>query len=93
MRDSRDMNVIDRLRKAAANLDKTAMDPGLSRSLLAGGIGAAGVGIPLALIARAHEQRAKERAGNVGFGAGVATGLAGPAIIHGLYDMTRGGAQ
>lgn len=83
-------NVVDRLRQAALGLVKTA---GVGSLLAAGGAGAAAAGIPIALMMRAHEREARARARNVGFGAGVATGLATPAIVHGLYDMTRGPTQ
>lgn len=84
-----DMHVVDRLRAAALSLVKTA-GPGMGSLLAAGGAGAAAAGIPIALMMRAHERDARTKARNVGFGAGVATGLATPAIVHGLYDMTRG---
>lgn len=85
-----DMHVVDRLRAAALSLVKTA---GVGSLLAAGGAGAAAAGIPIALMMRAHERDARAKARNVGFGAGMATGLATPAIVHGLYDMTRGPAQ
>jgi hypothetical protein len=87
---SRDMPVLERLRQAAR--EKTAMDPKLM-ALLAGGAGAVGAGIPIALLMKAHENHARERSRNIGFGAGVATGLAGPHIARGLYGLTQGGSQ
>jgi hypothetical protein len=88
-----DMHVIDRLRQAALSLVKTAASSGLGSLLAAGGAGAAAAGIPIALMMRAHERDTRAKARNVGFGAGVATGLATPAIVRGLYDMTKGPAQ
>jgi hypothetical protein len=82
-------SILDALVKAATV--KTAADPGLTRLLLAGGAGAAAAGIPTALLMHQHEQAAKERARNVGFGAGVATGISAPHIINALHSMTGGG--
>jgi len=82
-----DMCVIDRLRAAALSVVRTASD--LGPLIAAGGMGAAAAGIPIALMMRAHEREARGRARNVGFGAGVATGLATPGIIRGLHNMTR----
>lgn len=65
------------------------MDPALTRNLLAGGAGAVAAGVPIALIMKAHENAARERARNVGFGAGAATGLAAPHIVHGLSDIMQ----
>ncbi len=75
----------------AIALEKVAADPNLARLLLAGGAGVAAGAIPTALIARAHEQAARERARNVGFGAGVATGLSAPSVISVLHGLTGGG--
>jgi hypothetical protein len=69
---------------------KTAADPGLSRLLLAGGAGMLAGAVPTALIARAHEQAARQKARNVGFGAGVATGMSAPSIISTLHSMYGG---
>lgn len=88
-----DMHVVDRLRAAALSLVKTAAPSGMGPLLAAGGVGAAAAGIPIALMMRAHERDARAKARNIGFGAGMATGLATPAIVHGLYDMTREPAQ
>lgn len=68
------------------------MDPKLL-ALLAGGAGAVGAGVPIALLMKAHADQARTRARNIGFGAGVATGLAGPHIARGLYNLTQDGAQ
>lgn len=87
MRARPDMSVIDRLRAAAVSIEKTAA--GVGPLLAAGGAGAAMAGIPLALALRAHEQRSRAKARNVGFGAGMAAGLATPTIIKGLHDMIR----
>jgi len=83
-----DTNLLARLRHAAR--EKVAMDPGLMRTLLAGGAGAVAAGVPIALVMKAHEDAARERARNVGFGAGVATGLAGPHIVQGLHNAMQG---
>lgn len=82
-----DMTVIDRLRAASLAVVRTASD--LGPLIAAGGVGAAAAGVPIALMMRAHEREARNRARNVGYGAGVATGLAAPGIIRGLHSMTR----
>ncbi len=83
-----DMPLLSRLRAAAR--EKTAMDPTLARTMLAAGGGALAAGVPIALIMKAHEDAARERARNVGFGAGAAAGLAAPHIVRGLHDAFQG---
>jgi hypothetical protein len=82
------MSILDALRQAAAV--KTAADPGLTRLLLAGGAGAAVGAIPTAMLMHRHEQAARDKARNVGFGAGVATGISAPHIIHALHSISGG---
>jgi hypothetical protein len=78
-------DVVHMLKQAAAT--KVAMDPALVKALLAGGGGAlAGAGLE-----HMHSQASKERARNVGFGADVATGMAGPQIIDALHSITHRG--
>ncbi len=91
MSDRPNMTVIDRLRAASLSIVRTASD--LGPLIAAGGMGAAAAGIPIALMMRAHEREARSRARNVGYGAGVATGLAAPGIIRGLHSMTGGQGQ
>jgi hypothetical protein len=81
-------SLLSKLRRAA--MEKVAMDPLAARTLLAGGAGAVAAGVPITLLMRAHEDAARKRAQNVGFGAGVATGLAGPHIIRGLHGALEG---
>lgn len=66
------------------------MDPGLARTLLAGGAGAIAAGVPTFLLMRAHEDEARARARNIGFGAGAAAGLAAPHIVGGLHNAIQG---
>ena len=66
------------------------MDPSLAKMLLAGGTGAVAAGVPIALIMKAHEDAARERSRNIGFGAGAAAGLAAPHIVHGLHNVMQG---
>jgi len=87
MADYSNMAVIDRLRVASLSMVRTASD--LRPLIAAGGVGAAAAGVPIALMMRAHEREARNRARNVGYGAGVATGLAAPGIIRGLHNMVR----
>lgn len=73
------IDVVSRLKQAAET--KAAADPALVKALLAGGAGALlGGGLM-----HAHDEAARERARNVGFGAGVATGMAGPQIVDALH--------
>lgn len=91
MSDRSDITVIDRLRAASLSIVRTAAD--LGPLIAAGGMGAAAAGIPIALMMKAHEREARNRARNVGYGAGVATGLAAPGIIRGLHNLTGGQGQ
>lgn len=79
-----DTHLLRRLERAA--MEKLAMSPGLERALLLGG-GAAAAAIPTYLVMKAHEEASRERARNVGFGAGVATGVAAPHIAQGLHSL------
>lgn len=81
-------SLLTRLRAAAR--EKVAADPSLARTLLTGGAGALMAGVPLAMAMHAHEEAARQKARNVGFGAGVATGLVGPRVLHGLDGLVRG---
>ena len=91
MSDPLSMSVIDRLRAASLSIVRTASDIG--PLIAAGGMGAAAAGIPIALMMKAHERDARNRARNVGYGAGIATGLAAPGIIRGLHSITAGQGQ
>lgn len=85
------MSVIDRLRVAALSMERTASD--LGPLIAAGGMGAMAAGVPIALMMRAHEREARNKARNVGYGAGVATGLAAPGIIRGIHNVIGGSGQ
>ena len=80
-------NVVDMLKQAAAS--KVAADPALVKALLAGGGGLLAGGALGAGLMHSHDEDARERARNVGFGAGVATGMAGPKIIDVLHSLTH----
>lgn len=68
-----------------------AANPALVKALLAGGAGAlAGGGIG-SLLTHEHDEAAKERARNTSFGAGVATGMAGPQIVDALHAFSHRG--
>lgn len=82
------MNILRRLQRLAE--EKTAADPALVRSLLAGGAGVAAGAIPAALLMRSHDQAARERARNTAFGAGLATGTVAPDLIRGLHALAQG---
>jgi hypothetical protein len=70
--------------------EKLAIDPQLLRMLLAGGAGAVAAGVPAALITRHADEKARQQASNRAFGAGLATGVAAPRIVRGLYHIARG---
>jgi hypothetical protein len=85
---SRDANdILARIGRAAA--EKVAADPALVRALLAGGGGLLAGGALAGGLVHEHDEAARRRAGNTGFGAGVATGLAGPQIIDALHAITH----
>ncbi len=77
------IDVIFRLKQAAET--KAAANPALVKALLAGGAGALAGGGLGAMLAHKRDEAARERAGNTAFGAGVATGMAGPRIIDVLH--------
>lgn len=85
------IDIVSRLKQAAEA--KTAANPMLVKALLAGGVGVLGGGA----LMHAHDQSALEQARthaqNTGFGAGVATGMAGPQIIDALHAITHRGEQ
>ena len=83
------IDVVGRLKQAAEA--KTAAEPALVKALLAGGAGALGGAGLGALLTHAHDEAARERARNTSFGAGVATGMAGPQIIDALHSYTHRG--
>jgi len=82
------IDVVFRLKQAAEA--KTAASSTLVKALLAGG-GALGGGALAAGVMHAHDEAARERARNTGFGAGVATGMAGPQIIDALHGVMHRG--
>lgn len=65
-----------------ANLD-------LGQKLMYGIGGGLAAGIPAYALTKMHGIKEREHARNLGFGAGVATGVAAPRIIQGLYDIAR----
>lgn len=78
------IDVVARLKQAAET--KAAADPALVKTLLAGGAGALAGGGLGSLFMHEHDQAARERARNTAFGAGIATGLAGPHIVDALHS-------
>lgn len=78
------IDVVTRLKTAAAA--QISANPSLAKLLLAGGAGAllgGGIG---AHLTHGEDEKARLRTRNTSFGAGVATGLAGPQIIDRLYQ-------
>src|ERR1700745_3486282 len=68
---------------------KTAtMNPDLLKALLVGGGVAAGA-VPAALITHHVDEHAKEQARNRAFGAGLASGVAAPHILRGLFNIAQ----
>ena len=82
--------MISSFASASLLLEKVALDPSALKLLAAGGAGAAAAGIPTYLITRALNRAEKEKTRNLAFGAGVATGFAGPKIIQGLFNIAQG---
>lgn len=80
----RDTDVVSRLKSAA--MTTIASTPALAKLLLAGGAGALLGGGLGAGMAHAHDEEARQRTKNTAFGAGVATGLAGPRIVGTLNE-------
>lgn len=80
-------DVVHMLKQAAEA--KVAADPALVKALLAGGGGLLAGGALMHAHDAAATEHAKQRAGNVGFGAGVATGMAGPQIVDALHALTH----
>jgi hypothetical protein len=83
------IDVVSRLKQAAEA--KTAADPALVKALLAGGAGAIGGGMLGAHLMHARDEEARKRSRNIGFGAGVATGMAGPQIVDALHSIMHRG--
>jgi hypothetical protein len=75
---------------AALLLEKVALDPSAMKMLASGVGGAALAGVPTYLLTRALNRHERERTRDRAFGAGVATGLAGPKIIQGLFNIAQG---
>jgi alcohol dehydrogenase class IV len=85
MSDVINIDVVARLKQAA--MTKAAANPALVKALLAGGAGALVGGGLGSLFTHEHDEAARERARNTAFGAGMATGLAGPRIVDALHAM------
>ena len=82
-------DVVHKIKLAAEA--KVAVDPALVKALLAGGAGLVGGGALMHMHDAAEAERTRTRAQNVGFGAGVATGMAGPQIVDALHTLTHQG--
>lgn len=82
-------DIVSRLKQAAEA--KTAASPALVQALLAGGAGAIGGGALGAHLMHARDEEARKRTRNIGFGAGVATGMAGPQIVDALHSILNRG--
>lgn len=87
MRASRDIPVLVQLKRAAE--EKVAVDPALVRLLLAGAGGVALGGGIGASLAHSRDEAARERTKNTAFGAGIATGLAGPRLVGALNERVN----
>lgn len=91
MSDVSNIDVVSRLKQAA--ITTTAANPALVKALLAGGGGALlGAGAASALTHK-HDEEARNRTRNTSFGAGMATGMAGPQIVDALSAFTHRGGQ
>ncbi len=65
--------------------EKIALHPAVMKTLLTG----AAVGLPTYALTRQHDEAEKARARNQSFGAGVATGLAGPSMLRGVLNIAQ----
>lgn len=90
MSDVGHIDAVSRLKHAAEV--KAAADPALVRALIGGGALLGGGAIGAGLM-HSHDEAARERAKNTGFGAGVATGMAGPQIVDALHAVMHRGGQ
>jgi len=75
---------------AALLLEKVALDPSTMKMLAHGAGGAVLAGVPTYLVTRALNRHEREKTRDRAFGAGVATGLAGPKIVKGLFNIAQG---
>lgn len=75
------------VKEAEAKL--AALDPNTLKMLLAGGAGAIAGGVPTYLMTRAHDEAERERTRSHSYGAGVATGVAAPHIVRGLFNIAQ----
>jgi len=66
-----------------------SVNPATWKMLLAGGAGAIGGGSIAHLATRALDEKEREATRNNAFGAGVATGVAGPHIVRGLFNIAE----
>lgn len=82
-------NVVHMLKQAAEG--QVLANPALMKALLAGGGGLLAGGMLGSHLTHKRDEAAKERAQNESFGAGMATGLAGPTIIDALHSLTHRG--
>lgn len=69
--------------------EKVAVDPGLAKTLLTAGAGATAAGIPMYMLMHHQAEAAREKTRNQAFGAGVASGLAGPRILRGVLNIAQ----
>ena len=65
------------------------MSPEMLKMLLIGGGGVAAGAIPAGLIMHHLDEAKREKTRNRAFGAGVATGFAGPHILKGLFNVAK----
>lgn len=77
----------------AAAEAKVAADPALVKALLAGGAGVLGGGMLSAKLTHDHDEIARQHTRNTAFGAGLATGIAGPRIMDVLQGVAQRGAS
>lgn len=87
MFDPRNIQLYSELIKEAE--EKVAVDPSALKLLLAGLGGGAAIGVPGYLLMDAHAEAVRKHTRDRAFGAGVATGLAGPKIVSGLANIAK----
>jgi hypothetical protein len=85
------IDAVTRLKQAAEGL--ALANPALVKALLAGGAGLLGGGALGAALMHAHDEQTRKHTRDRAFGAGVATGVAGPHIIDALHSAVHRGDQ
>ena len=69
--------------------EKIALDPSLLKTLGLLGAGGALTAVPTYLVTHARDEAERQKTKNHAFGAGLATGVATPKIMRGLFNIAN----